>query len=403
VTTHTTTDVRLRTADGAYVHALLRVPDGGASTVVSIMHPREDSAHHPFAARLLEEGVAVWTQGTRSPNNDVRLLHEQALLDVAAGQAYLEDSAFEARVTLGHSGGATLFAFYQQQAGLARERRLAAAPDGTAVDLAKARMPSPDGSIFVAPHPGQGALLQRVIDPSVVDEADPSSIDPTLDPYDPRNGFRPAPRSSHYAPEFVERYRAAQLARVQRIDGLAADAVAIARRARELGATDVAQRRRSLLPTVIVVHRTDADLRSVDLTLEPNRRPYGSLFGSRPDLGNFNFPGFCRITTPGAWMSTWSATTSRANFVQNACGVTAPSLLVELTGDQACFPADAREMYAALAASDKTHVQVAGTHFGGPIAPDEPSGIELSARQIGRWLRERFMHSDSRTATSTRK
>lgn len=394
MTAHTTTDVRLRTSDGAYIHGLLRVPRGRAGTVVSIMHPREDSAHHPFAARLLEEGVAVWTQGTRSPNNDVRLLHEEALLDVAAGQAYLEDSAFDARVTLGHSGGATLFAFYQQQAGLSAERRLAAAPDGTPVDLAKARMPPPHGSIFVAPHPGQGVLLQRVIDPSVVDEADPLSVDPSLDPYAPLNGFRPPPESSHYSSEFVDRYRTAQVARVQRIDDLAANAVAVARRAQELGASDVAQRRRSLVPTVIVVHRTDADLRSVDLTLEPNGRPYGSLFGSRPDLGNFNFPGFCRITTPSAWMSTWSATTSRANFVRNACGVTSPSLLVELTGDQACFPADAREMYAALAATDKTHVQVAGTHFGGPIAPDEPSGIELSARQIGRWLRERFLCSD---------
>lgn len=394
MTAHSTTEVRLRTADGAYVHGLLRVPPGGAGTVVSIMHPREDAAHHPFAGRLLEEGVAVWTQSARSPNNDVRLLHEQALLDVAAGQAFLEDSAFEARVTLGHSGGATLFAFYQQQAGLAVERRLSAAPDGTPVPLATARMPSPHGAVFVAPHPGPGALLQRVIDPSVVDEADPWSVDATLNPYDPANGFQPAPASSHYSPDFVDRYRAAQRARVQRIDTLATDAVDAARHAQDLGATDIAQRRRSLVPTVLVVHRTDADLRSVDLTLEPNQRPYGSLFGSRPDLGNFSFPGFCRITTPAAWMSTWSATTSRANFVSNAGGVTSPSLLVELTGDQACFPADACEMYSALAACDKSHVHVAGTHFGGPIAPGEPSGIELSSRQIGRWLRERFTLSD---------
>ncbi|MFE2186727.1 TetR/AcrR family transcriptional regulator [Streptomyces sp. NPDC059455] len=37
-------------------------------------------------AELLARGVAVWTQGTRSVNNDVALVHEQALLDMAAGQ-----------------------------------------------------------------------------------------------------------------------------------------------------------------------------------------------------------------------------------------------------------------------------------------------------------------------------
>ncbi|MGE0216130.1 alpha/beta hydrolase [Mycolicibacterium sp.] len=391
-TTAPVSAVRLKTADGAFVAGVLRIPSGGAATVVSIMHPREDVTHHPLVDAMLESGVAVWTQGTRSVNNDVRLLHEQALLDVAAGQAFLEEQHFDARVTLGHSGGATLFAFYQQQAALSPEHRLTSAPDGTATDLASARMPVPHGAVFMAPHPGQGVLLQRVIDPSVIDESDPFSTDPDLDPYNSANGFRPAPEPSRYSPEFVERYRAAQVARVRRLDAVAADVVAAAQRARqEASATkDVGQRRRSLVPSVMVVHRTDADLRSVDLSLDPNRRPYGSLFGRRPDLGNFGFPGFCRITTPSAWLSTWSATTSRANFVANAPGVSSPTLLVELTGDQACFPSDAARMYGALGASDKVHVQVAGTHFGGPIAPGEPTGTELAAAQITRWLRDRF-------------
>jgi hypothetical protein len=379
--------VRLRTSDGAHVSGLLRRPAGGARTVVSIMHPREDVTHHPLVAPLLALGVAVWTQGTRSPNNDVRLVHEQAILDVAAGQAFLADQDYEAGVTLGHSGGATLFAFYQEQAALAPADRLSTAPDGTPVDLAAADMPLPDGTIFMAPHPGQGALLQRVIDPAVLDESDPWSSEPSLDAFAPANGFRPAPHTSAYAPEFVARYRAAQVERVRRIDALAATAAAQMHHDRS--ADGLEARRRSLRPTVMVVHRTDADLRSMDLSLDPNRRPYGSLFG-RPDLGNFGFAGFGRITTPASWMSTWSATTTRASFVGNARGVTAPTLLIELTGDQACFPSDARAMYAALAAHDKKHVRVAGTHFGGPIGPGEPTGTELAAQQIGRWLRERF-------------
>ena len=387
--------VRLKTADGAYVSGVLRVPEAGAGTVVTIMHPREDVTHSPFAERLLAEGFAVWAQGTRSVNNDIRLLHEQALLDVAAGQALLEDREFEARVVFGHSGGATLFAFYQQQALTAGQDRITAAPDGTPTDLRDARMPAPDGSIFLAPHPGQGVLLQRVLDPSVIDESDLRSTDPELDPYDPRNGFRPAPEPTAYTPEFVGRYRAAQAARVRRLDETAADAALAAHRLRDSAKAsgDVTDRRGSLAANVTVVHRTDADLRSVDLSLDANARPYGSLFGSRPDLGNYGFPGFCRITTPAAWMSTWSANTSRANFVQNVAGVESPALLVEFTGDQACFPADAREMYAALAAHDKKHIRVAGTHFGGPIARGEPTGVDLAVPHMNRWLRERFPHA----------
>ncbi|MFC5676002.1 alpha/beta hydrolase [Aeromicrobium endophyticum] len=359
---------------------------------MSIMHPREDVTHHPQVSQLLDQGFAVWTQGTRSMNNDMRLLHEQAVLDVAAGQTFLEEQDFESRVALGHSGGATLFAFYQEQAGLHAGERLTSAPDGTPVDLAAARMPMPDGSIFMAPHPGQGVLLQRVIDPSITDESDPTSVDPSLDAFDPANGFRPAPDSSSYAPEFVERYRAAQKARVHRLDRLAAESVEATRHHQDLAAEtgNEAHRRRALTPDIMIVHRTDADLRSLDLTIDPNRRPYGSLFGRRPDLGNHGFAGFCRITTPSAWMSTWSATTSRANFVKNVSAVASPTLLIELTGDQACFPADARQMYAALPALDKKHVRVAGTHFGGAVAPGEPTGTELAAQQIGRWLKERF-------------
>ena len=397
MTAPSTEVVRLRTADGAFVSGVLRVPAGGAETVVTVMHPREDVTHSPFVEPFLRSGVAVWAQNTRSVNNDVRLLHEQALLDVAAGQAFLEGRGFGARVTFGHSGGATLFAFYQQQALTAPAGRIAAAPDGAPVDLRDADMPVPDGAVFLAPHPGQGVLLQRVLDPSVTDEADLRSTDPALDPYSAANGFRPAPEPSQYAPEFVDRYRAAQAARVRRLDEIAARASLEARQLRDAAKAsgDVTARRGSLAPNIMVVHRTDADLRSVDPSLDRNSRPYGSLFGSRPDLGNFGFPGFCRITTPSAWISTWSATTSRANVLQNVTGVESPALLIEFTGDQACFPADARAMYSALASRDKKHVRVAGTHFGGPIARGEPTGVELAVKQIDRWLDERFPRRES--------
>ncbi|WP_021591360.1 hypothetical protein [Actinomadura welshii] len=383
---------QLTTHDGARVGGVLRRPLGTARTVVTIMHPREDVTHHPLSGPLLRAGYAVWTQGTRSVNNDLNLLHEQAVLDVAAGQSFLREEGFESVVTLGHSGGGTLFAFYQEQASAPPAERLDRSPSGKPTPLPEAPMPTPDGALFVAPHPGQGVLLSRLIDPSVTDETAPLSVDPALNLYESKNGFVNAPAMSSYDHAFLESYRAAQSARVERIDAHAQELLADARRARGAFAQskDAADRRRAIAPRVIAVYRTDADPRCVDLSLDRNERPYGSLFGNRPDLTNYGLIGFARLTTPDAWMSTWSATTSRANFVRNAPGVRSPALLIEFTGDQACFPSDAREMYDALGSLDKQHVKVPGRHFGQPIREGEPTGIELSAERIVRWMQERF-------------
>jgi hypothetical protein len=73
-------------------------------------------------------------------------------------------------------------------------------------------------------------------------------------------------------------------------------------------------------------------------------------------------------------------------------------LLVELSGDQASFPADTAAMSAAFRSRDTgdtttgdfSSARVAGTHFGGPIAKGEPTGSSLAAARIGAWLAERY-------------
>nr|WP_179730352.1 alpha/beta hydrolase [Nocardioides kongjuensis] len=386
-----TTAVQLTTYDGAQIAGLLRVVPG-ATTVAFLMHPRQDFSHHVLVPELLSQGYAVWTQGSRSIGNDLTLLHEQALLDMAAGHLHLREIGFEHVVAVGHSGGATLAAFYLQQAALAPADRLDRTPGGKRVPLPEATMPMADGLIMFAPHPGQGALLERMIDPSVTDETDPLSVDSDLDPYDERNGFAPPPTSSRYPPEFVERYRAAQRDRIARIDSIAWERVEKARDAQERfrSGANPRDRQAALASGVIVVHRTDADLRSVDLALDPNDRPYGSLFGRRPDLTNFGVVGFGRLTTPEAWLSTWSANATRADLARCAPDVDVPALLVELTGDQACFPADAERFAALLPHPDLTHVRVPGRHFGAPLHDGMSSGATLAGQQMGHWIGERF-------------
>lgn len=386
-----TTAHELTTHDGTTVSGLLRtIP--GATTVAVLMHPRQDFSHHVLVPELLSHGYAVWTQNTRSASNDLTLLHEQALLDMAAGHVFLRDRGFESVVSVGHSGGAALAAFYIEQASLPASLRESATPGGKPIPLAEAVMPVPDGLLLMAPHPGQGRLLMRVIDPSVIDEIDPMSIAPALDPYAPRNGFVAPPASSRYAADFIEFYRQAQRARVERIDQIARERVAQSAKARRSYGTskDPHHRRQALASGVLVVYRTDADLRGVDLSLDPNDRPYGSLFGHRPDLTNYGVVGFGRLTTPEAWLSTWSGISSRAGLARCAAGVNVPVLLVELTGDQACFPSDAREIAKAFASDDVTHVRVAGRHFGAPLVDGATSGATLAGEAMADWLGKRF-------------
>jgi hypothetical protein len=217
------------------------------------------------------------------------------------------------------------------------------------------------------------------------------AVVPELDPFSPANGFAEPPASSTYSEDFLARYRAAQHDRVARIDAIARQYLASAGEARAAfkNSGNALDRRRSLAPKIITVFRTDADPRTVDLSLDPSERPYGSLFGKRPDLINYGLTGFGRLTTPEAWLSTWSGLSSNADFVRCAPGVTVPTLFIELTGDQAAFPADSRQMAGALGAEDLTTATVRGLHFGAPIANAEPTGNELAATEIINWLSKR--------------
>jgi hypothetical protein len=389
-----TSVVSVKTHDGAAVPGILYSVKG-ATTAVTLMHPRQDLSRHHLIPILLEAGYCVWAQGSRTVNNDLTLIHEEAVLDAAAGFAHLRDRGFEHIVAAGPSGGATLYALYIQQASRIVGERIRVTPGGKPLALDEATLPVPDAVVFVAPHPGQGELLLVSIDGAVADEGDPLSTVPELDIFDEANGFREPPNSSEYAPEFLARYRQAQRARVARIDAHAHHLIAERQAARERfqSTKRIADRRASVMSRVITAYRTDADPRTLDLSLDPSDRPYGSIHGRRPDLINFGITGFGRLATADAWLSTWSGLSSNARFMTCAPEVTIPSLFVEYTADQATFPSVAREMFEAIGASDKTHERIVGTHFGGSPTADGPPGGALAGAAIVEWLGRRFPHA----------
>ncbi len=390
----TTTNVVLRTADGAATGGSLYRPATDTDTVVCVMHPREFMACHYLIPDIVGAGCAAWSQSPRSVGNDLRLEHEFALFDVAAGLAHLRAQGLRRVVLLGNSGGAGLYAFYAQQAALLPAQRVARTPGGKPTGLAELEMPAVDGVVFVGPHPGQGALLANCIDPSVCDEGDALSVDLSLDPLDPANGYG-GPGKTRYDAPFVERYRAAQRERVARLDTLAHSLIerrlAARKRVKAAGPSACAEDRRIAAHSPIFnVWRTDADLRCFDLSLDPSDRKFGSLWSADPLATNYGAVGFARQCTPESWLSTWSALSSNATLAKTAASITQPCLVVEYTGDQACFPADVRRIVDAIASTNKQHLRVRGDHHGRALAPDEEPGRLEAGRHLAAWLRATF-------------
>jgi hypothetical protein len=375
---------------------------GGEKTVVCLMHPRGDMSRHYAIPYLLEGGYAAFGQESRWPNNDIACIHEMLLLDIAAGLKFLkEHRGFQQVVFIGNSGGGSLYTFYQAQAVTPPPERLTHTPAGDPYDLNRFTLPPGDGIVILAAHLGEGKFLQNAIDPSVTDENDPLSCDPSLDMYNPANGFREPPAPSKYSEEFIQRYRAAQTARVARIDAIARRYIEEQRyfqeltRQPEFDTLPLERRtfisRRALVGRYMEIHRTEANLTYTDLSICPSARDYGSLWSPRPDLFNYMEAGFGKYQTPRAWLSTWSGLSSRAAVLDNLPKVTIPTLVVNYTGDHAIYPQESEMMYQQSPAQDKQLVHVDADHFGYPLK-DKPTqgGRDSAMRIIVRWLRERF-------------
>lgn len=390
--------------DGIQVRGLLWTHRGQPRPRVAVVagHPRVDFSQHYAFPALLRAGYACLGANVRTLGNDTTCVHEQIIQDIAAYVVWLRQRGIEQVVWLGNSGGGSLGGLYQAQAKARPQERLAHTPAGRPTGLAQVQMPPFDAMMITAAHAGQGLIMNEVIDPAVVDEDDPLLTDPALDMYDPDNGFVPAPAWSRYAPEFVQRYRAAQLARVARIDARARALLARQAEAQALCASpgfarlgSRAQRavlQQAAFQPVMTIYRTMANLNYVDNTLDPSPRGYGSLLSERPDLMNFQLTGFGRVQTPDAWLSTWSGLSSNANLLKNGAAITEPVALVNAGRDLDVYPqAHSRAIFDALASTDKTYFDFPGQlHYFEPGEGEaDNAGAKAQMDVLVPWLQER--------------
>ena len=169
-------------------------------------------------------------------------------------------------VLAGWSGGGSLSVFYQQQA---QHPTVTASPSGDGPDLTKLGLIPADAIMLLAAHISRHGTMTEWMDASILDESDPSKRDPELDLYDPDN-----PNQPPYTQEFLDRYRAAQIARNRRITAWVKEKLA------ELKAAG-----RPDDEFAFVVHGTMADPRWLDPTVDPNDRAPGTCYLGDPAGG----------------------------------------------------------------------------------------------------------------------
>lgn len=349
--------IRIRPADGR-----------PSSTLMVFMHPASTLQLLPVPRAMAATGAHVLCCGSRYQRNDTALIMEKVLLDLGAYIRHAKTVwGYDHVVLVGWSGGGALAVTYQWQA---EHPTITHTPAGDPVDIKGAELIPADAVVYQAAHLSRAHLLAEVIDPSVKDELDPDDRDLELDIYDPRN-----PNQPPYSPEYIRRYRAAQLARMRRITAWTKETL------EKLKARKTGEMERGF-----VVHRTLADPRFLDPTLDPNeRRPRWCYMGN-PETVNTGPVGLARFTTLRSWLSQWSLDDSCGNGLEAVRTIRAPLLVIENTADDAVPPTHPAMLFEAATMADKTFRRIKGaTHY----YAGQPELLAEATQLIRGWLAER--------------
>ncbi|QYL26956.1 Alpha/beta hydrolase family protein [Mycobacterium shottsii] len=336
---------------------------GTRPTVAMIAtHYQIDFSEHYLADYMAARGIGFLGWNTRFRGFESNFALDHALVDIGVGVRWLREVAgAETVVLLGNSGGGSLMAAYQSQAVDPNVTPLAGTRPAAGVN----ELPTADGYVATAAHPGRPEVLTAWMDAAVIDENYPVATDPDLDLFNERNG-------PPYSPEFLSRYRAAQAARNESITDWAEDEL---KRVRAAGFSD----------RPFTVMRTWADPRMVDASIEPTNREPNLCYAGKPVRANRSARGIAAACTLRNWLGMWSLRVAQTRAAPHLARITCPALVINADADTGVFPSDAQCIYDGLASTDKARASIDTDHyFTTPGARDE------QADTITDWIAKRW-------------
>jgi alpha-beta hydrolase superfamily lysophospholipase len=347
---------------------LLR-PARPSKTAILFMHPIGGGAYLPMTNALARAGHHVIYANSRYRGADYALIMEKVAQDLGAAIHDARDRlGYERIVLAGWSGGGSLSVFYQQQA---QHPTVTSSPAGDPPDLTRALMPPADALLLLAAHVSRHGTLTEWMDPSILDERDPSRRDPELDLYNPQNPNKPP-----YSAEFLLRYREAQIERNRRITGWVRETL-----------DGLKASGRPLDERGFVTHATMADPRWLDPAVDPNDREPGTCYLGDPQVVNMGPVGLARFSTLRSWLSQWSYDDARADGDHCGRDIAVPTLVIGNTADNACTPSHTRRLYEAIGHPDKERYEVRGaTHYYN--GPEQRPMLREAVAKITAWLSE---------------
>ncbi|MCW2831902.1 MAG: Alpha/beta hydrolase family protein [Aeromicrobium sp.] len=331
------------------------------SVAVVFTHPTSNFLGHYMLNDVALKGYAAVGMCTRYIGNDAALLMENCVLDVNAVVRYLKDE-YEHVVLVGNSGGGGLAPLFQSQA---TKTTITASPGGGGPDLTQFDLVGADALVLLNPHPSRAILRTEWLDPAIEDETKPFERNPDLDIF---SGDITPP----YSAEFIETYRAAQVARNRRITAWVKEQLADIDARFDGALTD--------LP--FVVHGTTADLRFFDGAIDPSDRELGVTLWGDPKPANYLPSSLGHFTTLRSWLSQWSLDDTLAG-PHNMREVDVPVLVIGGTADPTVLPCHLDLLTSNIQHDDWKQVDLpGGTHY----FEGQPELVTQVAVEIDDWL-----------------
>lgn len=346
---------------------LLKPDISTGKSVVIFMHPTGGGSYLPMLNSLAKQGIdTVWCD-SRYRGTDSALIMEKVLIDLGQCIKHLKEVLNYEKVILGGwSGGGSLSLFYQSQA---ENTSITETPAGDPIDLVSENFIPADGVMLIAAHESRHRTFTEWIDGSVLDENNPEKRKLELDIYNKDNLNKP-----EYSNDFIQAYRHSQIQRNRNITAWVQEKL-----------NDFKKKGENNREFGFVVHRTMADPKWLDASIDPNGRKPNWCFLGEPEIVNNSPIGLARFCSLRSWLSQWSYDLAQGDGIKSAENISVPTLVIGNTADDGITPSHTHNLYNAVGNENKelVWIQDANHYYFG-----QPEKAQESAKTCNRWLEE---------------